>query len=104
LPKLTVRKLETTEYDNWDKFVASSPQGTLFHKSYWLRASGRDFRIYGYFKGEELFAGLPLVCSVSRLGVKNASHPSLTPYEELAIMESTKLNGTNFFSNLEKSK
>ena len=80
MPEPNVRKLETTEYDNWDKFVASSPQGTLFHKSYWLRASGRDFRIYGYFKGEELFAGLPLVCGNSRLGIKSAYHPHLTPY------------------------
>jgi len=80
LPKPTVRKLEATEYDDWDKFIAQSPQGTLFHKSYWLKASGREFRIYGYFKGEELLAGLPVVVSVTRLGIKCASHPVLTPY------------------------
>ena len=78
MPEPNVRNLEATEYRNWDKFVANSPQGTLFHKSYWLESSGREFRIYGYFKGEELFAGLPL-CGVSRLGVQIAFHPHLTP-------------------------
>lgn len=83
-----IRILEATEYDPWDKFVADSSQGTLFHKSYWLKASGREFRIYGYFKGEELFAGLPIVCSASRLGIKYASHPSLTPYLGVILKKS----------------
>ena len=88
MPNFTVRCLKVSEYDDWDKFVASSPQGILFHKSYWLRASGKEFRIYGYFKGEELFAGLPIVCAVSRLGIKSASHPSLTPYLGVIFRES----------------
>jgi hypothetical protein len=75
-----IRKLELTEYDKWDSFVAGSPQGTIFHKSYWLKSSGEEFCIYGYFKGDELFAGLPLCCSTSRLGIKKAYHPYLTPY------------------------
>jgi len=81
-----------------------SSQGTLFHKSYWLRASGREFRIYGYFKGEELFAGLPLVCSVSRLGVKNASHPSLTPYLGVIFRESEAKYVTRISGEKEMSK
>jgi hypothetical protein len=75
-----LRCIKASEYDGWDRFVAQSPQGTLFHKSYWLKASGQEFRIYGYFKGEELFAGLPLVCGAPRLGIRYASHPFLTPY------------------------
>jgi len=82
-----VRKLETTEYENWNRFVAESLQGTLFHKSYWLIASGNEFVIYGYFKGGELFAGLPLACS-TRLGVKKAHHPFLTPYLGVVFKES----------------
>lgn len=88
MPKPTVRRLEVSEHNAWDKFVENSPQGTLFHKSYWLRALDKEFRIYGYFKGEELFAGLPLVCGVSRLGFKYSSHPLLTPYLGVIFKES----------------
>jgi len=83
-----VRKLDAKEYEEWDTFVAKSLQGTLFHESCWLKASSKELRIYGYFKGGELFAGLPLVCSVSRLGVKSASHPFLTPYLGIVFRES----------------
>jgi len=74
-----IRILGDAEYDMWDKFIADSPKGVIFHKSYWLKASDKEFRIYGCFKGNELFAGLPIVCS-SRFGIKNAYHPPLTPY------------------------
>lgn len=79
MSKLTVRKLEVSQYERWDQFVQESPQGMIFHKSYWLEASGKEFRIYGCFKGEELFAGLPIACS-SRFGIKRANHPPLTSY------------------------
>jgi hypothetical protein len=88
LPSVTVRCPKVTEYGDWDGFVAQSPQGTLFHKSYWLEASGGEFRIYGYFKGGELFAGMPLACGVSRLGFKRAFHPPLTPYLGVIFRES----------------
>ena len=104
MPKPTVRKLEAIEYDEWDKFVADSPQGTLFHKSYWLGASGTEFNIYGYYKGEELFAGLPIVCSVSRLRVKSASHPSLTPYLGVIFRESEAKYVTRISDEKEMSK
>ena len=42
MPELNVRKLKATEYDTWGRFVAVSPQGTRFHKSYWLQASGKS--------------------------------------------------------------
>lgn len=85
---IEVHNLEPSEYDAWDGFVARSPQGTLFHKSYWLQASGKKFRIYGCFKGGELFAGLPIAFSVSTLGAKRASHPVLTPYLGVLFKES----------------
>lgn len=82
-----VKRLEASEYDDWDSFVAESSQGTLFHTSYWLRVSGQEFRIYGYFKGSELLAGLPLVSNVSNFGVKRAYHPYLTPYLGIVFKE-----------------
>ncbi len=47
------RILDVTEYDRWDEFVDLSPQGMLFHKSYWLGVSEIDFRIYGCFNGDK---------------------------------------------------
>lgn len=75
-----IRRLEETEYDKWDKLVAESPQGTLFHESSWLEASGEDFGIYGYFKGGELYAGIPFIQSKLKLGIKSFHPPSSTPY------------------------
>jgi hypothetical protein len=75
-----IKELETSEYELWDKLVANSSQGTLFHKSYWLNASGMRFRIYGYFRGDELFAGIPITYDVSKFGIRKATHPLLTPY------------------------
>lgn len=96
--------LESDKYDKWDNFVKNSPQGTLFHKSYWLKASGKEFRIYGYFKGEELFAGLPLVCSVSKFGIKYISHPPLTPYLGVIFKESEAKYVTRISSEKEMSR
>ena len=104
MPEANVRKLEVNEYDNWDKFVTDSPQGTLFHKSYWLRTSGKEFRIYGYFKGEELFAGLPIACSVSKLGIKTASHPLLTSYLGIVFRESKAKYVTRISDEKEMSR
>ena len=77
---ITVRYLTAAEYADWDDLVTQSVQGTLFHKSYWLGASGEQFRIYGCFKGEKLLAGLAIACGASRLGFKTGLHPLLTPY------------------------
>jgi hypothetical protein len=74
-----VNCLKTSDYETWDKFVDTSPQGTLFHKSYWLEASGRAFIIYGCFRDGQQVAGIPIVCK-SKFGIKHVSHPQLTPY------------------------
>lgn len=79
MPNFQIRPLAGDELPLWDDFVNESTKGTLFHNSLWLKASGRKFVIYGYFKGGELYAGIPLVCS-SRFGIRQASHPPLTPY------------------------
>ena len=82
------RVLEQDEYNIWDTFAAKSTQGTIFHKSYWLEASGKEFKIYGYFKGEELIAGVPVVVGDSKLGIKRSLHPPLTPYLGVIFRES----------------
>ena len=74
-----IRPLNESEFTTWDEFVGESPGGTLFHKTFWLKASGERFLIYGYFKGGELFAGIPIVYG-SRFKIKLARLPPLTPY------------------------
>lgn len=79
MPNFEIRPLYEREFPLWDEFVDESLEGTLFHKSFWLRASPRMFLIYGYFKGGELRAGIPIPY-LALLGFKAVSHPPLTPY------------------------
>jgi len=79
MPKLEIRPLNEDEFPLWDDFVDESPWGTLFHKTFWLRASGHKFTIYGHFKGGVLLAGCPLAYH-TEFGIKLAMHPPLTPY------------------------
>ena len=79
MPNFEIRPLSEEEFSLWDDFVDDSPRGTLFHKSFWLKASGRRFVIYGYFKGGTLFAGIPLAYR-KMFGIKIATHPPLAPY------------------------
>ncbi len=74
-----IRPLKESEFIVWDALVDNSAYGTLFHKSSWLKACGRRFTIYGYFKNKDLLAGVPLVYRTI-LGFKRASQPALTPY------------------------
>lgn len=79
MAKFEIRRLVKNEYDLWDDFVDNSPQGTLFHKTYWLKATGKKFSIYGCFKGNEFYAGIP-VCYDQIIGCKYFSPPLQTPY------------------------
>ena len=55
-----------------------SPQGTLFHTTLWLEASGVPFRLLGCFRGGEMHGG----CAIGIIGHRTAGrpYPSLTPY------------------------
>lgn len=77
--KIEIRLLDEGQFLLWDELVDQAPQGTLFHKSFWLKALGKEVVIYGYFRGKELLAGIPLICT-KRLGNKLGVHPPLTPY------------------------
>ena len=79
MSELNVRNIEKEEFDEWATLVERSPQGTIFHKSYWLEASLMKYRIYGCYRGSELVGGLPITYS-EHLGIKCACHPPLTPY------------------------
>jgi len=75
-----LRELKPEEYELWDKLVMESESGTIFHTTSWLKATGKDFIIYGYFMDDELFTGIPIVYSRSVLGLKTVDHPPITPY------------------------
>ena len=96
----TVKQLAPSEHSVWDQFVKDSPQGTIFHTSYWLNAFGGETRIYGCYKGDALFAGLPIAYS-SRLGMKHGKHPLLTPYLGVIFREN---KNTKYVSKISAGK
>ena len=61
MPKFESRILTENEYPLWDRFVDNSPQGTVFHKSYWIKATNiyKEFKIkiIGVFNDNELVGG-----------------------------------------------
>lgn len=73
-----IRPLEEREFRRWDDLVKTSRQGTLFHTTLWLKASGEQFRLLGCFRGSELLGGFALGLAGPR--VAKAPEPSLTPY------------------------
>lgn len=73
----TLRYLESSESSIWDALVQSSPQGSVFCRSWWLRAVG-DARVLGYFVGNDLVAGIPVIFE-KRFGMTICTMPRLTP-------------------------
>ena len=70
--KIFTRYLEPSEYDVWDRFVDTSPHGSIYSQSFFLnalcKAIGTQFRILGAYKGEELIGGMGLHYKPSRYG------------------------------------
>lgn len=56
------RYLQVAEYTLWDRFVDDSIEGTIFHKSVWLKSistwQNLNFSIAACFKGGELIGGM----------------------------------------------
>ena len=70
------RILAQDEYSKWDSFVDSSPQGSLFAKSYYLDAIGRPYKIAVLSKGDFIEGGLVLAKNEIRV----YSNPLFTKY------------------------
>ena len=49
--------IRRVQRDEWDSFVESSPQGTIFSKSIWLDLFDADYNIWGYYKNNNLLGG-----------------------------------------------
>lgn len=72
--------LSTDQFAKWDDFVDRSPHGTIFHKSWWLEASQRPFKIYcAMDKSGELEAGIPIF-HVRKYGLGRSHTPPFTPF------------------------
>ncbi|MFC1693341.1 GNAT family N-acetyltransferase [Candidatus Latescibacterota bacterium] len=78
---LTVSEIE--DISLWDSFVESSPQGTIFSTSSWLKSAGKahggEPRIMGVWEGDQLVAGVSFI-HVAHGPFKKASSPVMTPY------------------------
>ena len=75
--KLISKNLETK--NKWDNFVSSSPNGTIYHKTFWLDAWGGNYDLWGVYKGAEIVASF-VVPYKRLLGLKLATIPAFTPY------------------------
>jgi hypothetical protein len=90
---MEVRELREGDRRLWDELVETSPQGTIFHKSFWLETSSDLFdkvlRIYGCFNGDSLIGG----CSVYLGGIKfmrfASSTVEMTPYGGLVLEQTS---------------
>lgn len=89
---LTLRRLSETEYENWDQFVAGSPQGTVFNTSRWAGIIGDVFgvprAIYGALRHDNLVGGISLFHK-KRYGLKVMTRIPLTPYSGILFSPSS---------------
>ena len=91
--------------EEWDRFVDSSAQGSIYSKSFWLKAisavTGGSFEILAAYKGGNLFGGIGLHIRKSFLGnVVNC--PILTPYNSILLKkQDTRYPGKAESENLE---
>ncbi|MCU1307529.1 MAG: putative methicillin resistance protein [Acidobacteriaceae bacterium] len=72
----TLRYIEPGEYPLWDALVQSSPQGSVFGRSWWLNAVG-NVRVLALFSRSEMIAGIPLYFE-THFGIPVCTMPKLT--------------------------
>jgi|SRR5665213_123047 len=81
VPKVvTCQVLKQEEYPEWDDLIDRSPNGTIFHYSWWLQTTSTDFSILA-IRNERgaIVAGMPIPFE-RRPGLKLFRSPGLTPY------------------------
>ena len=70
--KYAVRILREEEYSQWDEFVASSPDGSIYSTAAYLDVfcgvTSASFNILAVLKNDEIFGGIALYERRSRLG------------------------------------
>jgi hypothetical protein len=81
VPKeITCQILRQEEYPEWDDLIDRSPNGTVFHYSWWLQTTSTDLTILAIRNDQgAIVAGMPIP-SERRPGLKLYRSPHLTPY------------------------
>lgn len=83
MPTRSVVTLPAESYSEWDSFVASSPEGTIFQTSGWIDIVSRQFhlrpRIIAVKDGDEIAGGVVLYHK-RKIGIPVAARPPLTSY------------------------
>jgi len=98
MSELKTYYLTQQQYSDWDRFVEGSKGGTIFHKSYWLRASNRPFKILVCGARNEMRGGFALSEHKNALGQKVITNPPLTPYQGI-VYEPRKGKRAQIYSN-----
>jgi lipid II:glycine glycyltransferase (peptidoglycan interpeptide bridge formation enzyme) len=79
------------ELQKYDKFVDSSPQGSLFHKSWWLETVAQNnYQILSIKRNEEILAAWPLTFK-KIAGLNLIMPPPLTPRMGIMFAPSRKI-------------
>jgi Acetyltransferase (GNAT) domain len=79
-----MERLNKTEFDAWDQFIAGKRCATIFHAAWWHKAWGQELEIYvRRGKNGEIEAGLPMCISrtpafLRELGMSRITRPPLT--------------------------
>ncbi|MCK4269992.1 MAG: GNAT family N-acetyltransferase [Methanogenium sp.] len=101
-----VRKIEYPDFNLWDNMVKSSPQGSVFHLSNWIKtcadSQNQNYILFGVYKNQGLIAGLPLIIKKYKGVLKyGTSSISLTPFGGFLLPEtsSTKVREKEQRSN-----
>lgn len=70
--EFVIKQLSEEEYEQWDTFVASSPDGSIYSMAAYLDifcdVTSAKFKILAVLKNEEIFGGIALYERHSRLG------------------------------------
>lgn len=78
--ELEVAALQPTQFGLWDALVEKSPHGTIFHKTWWLEATGCDFQILGCWSDEGALTAGIAIPRRHKKGLNLFHAPPLTPY------------------------
>lgn len=93
---MEVRLLGDAQLPEWDRVVAASPSGTLFHQASWLQATCPEPHILGLFEGGRLCGGFVGGLERRRLVGAGLVRPPLTPYSGLVVEAGTGKRSANY--------
>jgi len=90
MPEFTLRRFVEVEYEDWDRFVAASPQGTVFNTSRWAcvvsEVFGVHHDIYGVLRNDNLIGGISLFHK-RKFGLNIMTRIPLTPYSGILFFQ-----------------